>query len=435
MARTNVRQPRTPVRTHEGAPARRVTSEQALRRSVLACLLWEKTFYEEGEDIATRIMDLVQKVDADNAASLAIQARSEYRLRHAPLWMCVGLARNKGLHADTLTEVIQRADELTEFLSLYWKDGKVPLAAQVKKGLAKAFRKFDAYQLGKYNRDEAIKLRDVLFMVHAKPKDEVQDAVWKNLVAGTLEAPDTWEVALSGGQNKKETWERLLSENKLGYMALLRNLRNMRNVEVPEEPIFAALREGAGRSKALPFRFIAAAKAVPQWEPVIEEAMLVAAPKATLKGRTILLVDVSGSMTGPLSSKSDINRVDAASGLAILAREMCEKVAIFSFSGDCVPVPPRHGFALRDAIDASQMHGSTYLGKAVEMVNGEDYDRLIVITDEQSHDRVPNPKGTGYVINVAAYENGVGYGPWTHIDGFSEAVLTYIAELEKENFQ
>ncbi len=60
----------------------------------------------------------------------------------------------------------------------------------------------------------------------------------------------------------------------------------------------------------------------------------------------------------------------------------------------------------------------------------ERYDRIIVITDEQSHDRVAAPRGKGYVINVASARNGVGYGPWVHIDGFSEAVINYIRELE-----
>jgi hypothetical protein len=94
-----------------------------------------------------------------------------------------------------------------------------------------------------------------------------------------------------------------------------------------------------------------------------------------------------------------------------------------------VRVPSRRGFALRDAIDASQTHGSTYLGRALEEIR-ESYDRLIVITDEQSHDRIPDPTGKGYMINVASYKNGVGYGAWTHIDGWSEAVIGYIRELE-----
>jgi hypothetical protein len=89
--------------------------------------------------------------------------------------------------------------------------------------------------------------------------------------------------------------------------------------------------------------------------------------------------------------------------------------------------------ALRDALDKSQEHGGTYLGAALKQIESEvreAWDRLVVITDEQSHDRVPAPRGKGYVINVASNRNGVGYGEWTHIDGWSEAVVDYVAELE-----
>jgi hypothetical protein len=92
--------------------------------------------------------------------------------------------------------------------------------------------KFDEYSLAKYNRDNAVKLRDVLFLCHAKPKDKEQEALWKKLVEGTLETPDTWEVALSGGNEKKETWERLMQEKKLGGLAFIRNLRNMTNAKL-----------------------------------------------------------------------------------------------------------------------------------------------------------------------------------------------------------
>jgi 60 kDa SS-A/Ro ribonucleoprotein len=136
-------------------------------------------------------------------------------------------------------------------------------------------------------------------------------------------------------------------------------------------------------------------------------------------------------MTAPLSRRSEMQRTDAAYGLAVLVREIAEKAAVYSFSDRVVEVPARRGFALRDAIDASQPHNGTYLGNAVEWLNnGERYDRLIVITDEQAHDTVPKPKGKGYVINVASYKNGVGYGKWTHIDGWSESVIEYIRALE-----
>ena len=74
--------------------------------------------------------------------------------------------------AETLTRVIQRADELTEFVAIYWSEGKLPLSAQVKKGLAAAFRKFDAYALAKYNRENPVKLRDVLFLaIQIRPRE------------------------------------------------------------------------------------------------------------------------------------------------------------------------------------------------------------------------------------------------------------------------
>ena len=186
-------------------------------------------------------------------------------------------------------------------------------------------------------------------------------------------------------------------------------------------------------ARVLPFRFLAAARYAPQWEEALEQAMLKSVTaSAKLPGKMIVLVDVSGSMTAPLSRRSEMQRTDAAYGLAVLLREIGEKVAVFSFSDNLVEVPARRGFALREAIDASQRHNGTHLGKAVEQLNRkEKYDRLIVITDEQAHDTVPAPNGKGYVINVASYKNGVGYGKWTHVDGWSESVIEYIRAVEQ----
>ena len=419
-------------RTHEGAPAKLISAEAQLRRSVLACLLWEDQFYEDGVEIASRIAELVPKVEASKVAALAVEAREQMKLRHAPLLLVREMARHathRALVAETLEKVIQRADELSEFLAIYWATGRQPVSAQVKKGLAAAFRKFDAYALAKYNRDNPVKLRDVLFLSHAKPRDEAQAEVWKQLAENELESPDTWEVALSAGADKRATFERLLRENHLGALAVLRNLRNMAESGVDERLVKSALR-GLNTSRVLPFRFIAAARYAPQWEAELETAMyksVEAAPK--LVGNTVLVVDVSGSMTAPLSARSEMQRTDAAYGLAILLREIAEDLSVYSFSDRSVRVPSRRGFALRDAIDRSQPHGSTYLGRALESIR-ESYDRLIVITDEQVHDTIPVPRGKAYMINVASYKNGVGYRDWTHIDGWSESVIGYIRELE-----
>jgi len=433
-------------RTHEGGPAKVITAEQALRRSVLSCMLWENEFYEDGVQIAGRIHELVPKVDAGKVAALAVEAREKMKLRHAPLFLVREMARHathRALVAETLARVIQRADELSEFVAIYWAAGRQPLSAQVKKGLAAAFCKFDEYALAKYDRAGAVRLRDVLFLSHARPVDEAQAALWKRLAENQLATPDTWEVALSGAgreaepegaKDKRAVWERLLTERKLGALALLRNLRNLHAAGVSEELVLAAL-AGMKTERVLPFRFLAAARHAPQWEQALEQAMLRALEGRTarLSGHTVLLVDVSGSMTAPISVRSEMQRTDAAYGLAILLREMAEKVTIFTFSESAKRVPARRGMALRDALDHNQPHGGTYLGASLKQVENEvreGYDRLIVITDEQSHDQVAAPRGLGYAINVASAQNGVGYGPWTHIDGWSEAVIDYIAEVE-----
>jgi len=184
--------------------------------------------------------------------------------------------------------------------------------------------------------------------------------------------------------------------------------------------------------KLLPFRFITAAKYAPALESSLESAMMrCLSGMEKLTGKTVLLVDVSGSMDRSLSARSEVVRMDAAAGVAILAREICEQFEMFTFSNRTVQIPARHGFALRDTIVSSQDHCGTMLGTAVNQVNSIDHDRLIVITDEQSHEVVPNPKRNGYIVNVAAYRNGVGYGAWTYIDGWSEAVLDYICEFER----
>jgi hypothetical protein len=426
-------------RTHEGARAAVITAEQALRRSVLSCMLWENEFYEDGVQIAGRIHELVPQVEAAQVAALAVEAREKMKLRHAPLYLVREMARHathRGMVAETLTRVVQRADELSEFVAIYWAGGRQPLSAQVKKGLAAAFGKFDEYALAKYDRAGAVRLRDVLFLSHARPVDEVQAALWKRLAENDLATPDTWEVALSAtgrgeGAKKREVWERLLAERKLGALALLRNLRNLHAAGVSEALVLGAL-AALKTDRVLPFRFLAAARNAPQWESALEGAMFRALESRSgdLAGHTVLLVDVSGSMEAPLSHRSEMRRTDAAYGLAILLREIAEKVTIFTFSNAAKRVASRRGMALRDALDQSQPHGGTNLGASLTQVEAavrEGYDRLIVITDEQSHDRVPAPKGKGYVINVASARNGVGHTEWTHIDGWSEAVIDYIA--------
>lgn len=442
MAKLNVpsaTQYKSTLKTFEGAPAKKINNEQLLRRSVLSCLLWEDSFYEDGQSIADRILNTAGVLPGEIVSRIAKEARSQYKLRHVPMLLVKALAGGnagqKAVVAETLENVIQRPDELKEMLAIYWNGGKKPLSAQLKKGLARAFTKFNAYSLAKYNSaDSPIKLRDVMFLTHPKPKNDEQAEVWRKLVDGTLESPDTWEVALSAGADKKETFERLIKEGKLGALALLRNLRNMEQAGVDSELIKNAILN-MDTERILPFRFISAAKYAPKYEPYLEQAMFKCLEGVEkLPGKTVLLVDNSDSMYyDKVSSKSELLRVDAAGALAILAREICEDVEVIAFSGQPTVVPARRGFALAEAIKKTE-HSGTYTERAKQFADKEGYDRIIIITDEQSHQTLSNPNGKGYVINVASYQNGIGYNKWTHMDGWSESVLTFISEYEKEEF-
>lgn len=434
-----------PIRTHEGAVAKRITPEQQLRRSVMSCLLWEKEFYEDGEDIAQRILSLAHTLPLETVAAIAIEAREVAQLRHVPLLLARAMARRGGgaIIGDTIARVIQRADEITEFLALYWKDGRQPLSKQAQRGLAQAFMKFDAYQFAKYDRDGAVRLRDAMFLSHPKPDTPERAALFKAIADRTLTPPDTWEVALSAGADKRETFERLLREGKLGYLALLRNLRGMVDAGVDARLIQEAILERKGAGRVLPFRFVAAARACPQMEPALDQALtanIAAMPR--LEGTTVVLVDVSGSMEGRLSARSDMTRMDAAATLASVING--EHLRVFTFSQQLVEVPPRRGMAGVDAVIRSQSHASTELGAALHSIHAKvPHDRLIVITDEQAtghtlfngrvvRGRIPDPLvKKAYMINVASARNGIGYGAWTHIDGFSENVLRFIVESER----
>jgi 60 kDa SS-A/Ro ribonucleoprotein len=423
--------------TYEDGAASELTPYKRLRRTVLACLLFENSFYEDGIEASDRIVELCAKCSSLQVVNLALEAAQKYHLRHVPLKLIVEalkLGDKQTSVSNAIFCIITRPDMMCDLLALYWRDGKKPLAHQLKRGLAKAFAKFDEYQLSKYNRDNPIKLRDVLFLCHAKPKDEEQAALWKRLANKELKTADTWESRLSAGKDKKEAFTTLLTPHKMGKLAILRNLRNMQKSGVSKGLVASELLYNP--KEMLPFQYIAASKECPQWEDIIDPAMIKSCSlKPKLQGLTIVLVDVSGSMDDALSSKSKMTRMDAACGLAILLRECCQESQFFSFSYTIAPVPPRQGMALRDAIISSQPHRQTMLGLALQkLLEGPhiDYDRIIVITDEQAHDDIPFiPKKKNYILNIAGYKNGIeNRNRWTTVTGFSEGSIDFIRELE-----
>lgn len=443
-----------------GTTAAKQDAEAQLRRAVMACLLWEDVAYQSGMTVAQQVVDLVPIIDPPVVAAIARECRFDQKLRHVPLLIAREMAKHpehRKLVRQLLNDIIFRPDELTEFLALYWQNGKTPIARQVKLGLADAFTKFDEYQLSKWNRDRDIKIRDVLFLTHPKPKSEDQAALWKRLAENELATPDTWEVGLSAAKGETErqaVWTRLIENNKLGALAVLKNLRNMQKDGLSRSLIAQAI-ENANPAMLLPVNFFAARKAAPDFTRSLETLMFKCAEKwPRLPGWTLFVVDVSGSMSQSLSTKSDFNRMQAAAAMSVLAAEVCENIVVYATAGSdygrkhqTAKVQPHRGFALADEIldQYSKLGGGgIFTRQCLEYLRTqetEDPDRIIIFSDSQDCDEYynrgklqpPNPFGkNNYIVDVSCNTHGINYnGVWSaEISGWSENFLRYIAAHE-----
>lgn len=437
-----------------GALAAKQSNIALLKRLTLANLLWEDVAYCDGKKIAEEIERLIPLCSAEDVYTVALEARTLQKLRHTPLFLASEMCKypeHKLFVRDLLPKIITRADMLTDFLSIYWKGGKKPLANQAKKGLAAAFHNFNEYKFAKYDRDSAIKLRDVMFLCHPHPRNDYETALFKKIANRELETPDTWEVALSTGADKKATWTRLIEEGKIGGLAMLRNINNMKKAGVDKKVIVKGL-ETLKSSMLLPLDFLKAARMNPEFEREIEDAMLASyANLPKLSGKTLFIVDISGSMRCPMSSKSYFTRLDAARAMAMLAANQCEDYSLVCTAGSdytktCASELiqyPKKGFGIFSQIEecANKLGGGGIFTRQClewsrEQFTGE-FDRIIVFSDSQDCDypekRIPKPFGKhNYICDVSSELHGVNYkGVWdAEISGFSEHFLTFIAAYE-----
>lgn len=456
--RVNKRKPVPITRTHGGGPASRgLTAEQICERLTLANMLSEDQFYMDGKSTKELLAAALKSVGQEFVETLAYRARTAWKLRHAPLFVALSLIGRKDAKGagKSIAKVIQRPDELGEIISLYLQrekiDGakKFTLPNQLKIACGEALRTFDEYQLAKWDgNNSAIGLVDVLNLCRPKPANEEQRQLWGKIVRNELKTPETWETRLSaaGKGLKKEIFEDLIDKNKLGALALIRNLRGMSEAGVPDNTIREALKK-CKVDRVLPFRFITAERHAPKFSAELEACMFRCLEGVEkLKGKTILVVDVSGSMSGGISGKSELTRMDAAMALASLAKEICEEPVIYATAGSDSAhmhktqiAPNRRGFGMMDAIRQlaqSLGGGGIFLKQCLDHIKSKEKsaDRIIVFTDEQDcsvGDRSAESadafgsKGN-YIVNVGAYENGIAYRKFMHITGFSENILQFI---------
>lgn len=425
------------VTNHEGAKAYVMTPAEELYSAVVTTGLSDIT-YEKGNDRLERIQSLIQKNNPEFVAKLAVYARKEMHLRSIPLVLATELAKEASgtdLVSRTVDGVIQRADEITELLAYYQLANERTetkklnrLSKQIQKGLVKSFNKFDEYQFAKYNRKGEVTFKDALFLVHPKAKDENQQTIFNKIVYDILDTPYTWEVELSVlGQKKyaneaerkqafKSKWEELIFSNKLGYMATLRNLRNILEAGVSPEAMskvcsYLSDERAVRNSKQLPFRFLAAYRELKKvdspylssvWN-ALEEAVLASAQN--IKGfgfstSVVIAADVSGSMQKSVSPKSKILLYDIGLLMSMILQSQCQNVITGMFGDRWLRTPmPKHG--ILQNVDAlykreGEVGYSTngYLVIEDLIKRKEIVDKVMLFTDTQMYDS--NGRGNSF---------------------------------------
>lgn len=484
--------------THEGGAGHLRDAKSELFLLAVSNFVSADTFYEKGGDRDDRYTQLIRQLAVDDpewTAGLLGWLRSEGNMRTAAL---VGAAEfvaarldatrsataptdgtfDAGWNRRVIASVLQRPDEPGEMLG-YWtsKYGR-KLPKPVKRGIADAVQRlYSERSLLKYDTDsKGYRFGDVLNLVHAAPDpakawqgDLFAYSLDRRHKRGTVPDPDslptlarnmafpefveqdpnillnpdelkraglTWEAALSmaGSKvDKAKLWEALIPS--MGYMALLRNLRNFDEAGVSDESAETVARKLADpeqviRSRQLPMRFYSAFNAAPslRWGHALEKALTASlANIPQLNGRTLILVDTSSSMNESFSRDGSLMRWDAAALFGIALGRACSHADVVSFSSARMywNQPPgaktkafplaRGGSVLGDV--KKWRNGGWFLGGGTDTAMAlrqefHRHDRVVIVTDEQAgHDHVEVdqsiPQATPlYTWNLAGYQAG-----------------------------
>jgi 60 kDa SS-A/Ro ribonucleoprotein len=479
MAFNTARQKTTKV-THEGGRAFGMSAKHELYTFVCTSMMSGDTFYETDRKRLDRFRRLVGAVaidqkDTEWLSKLAIYAREQMHLRTTPTILTAELfGCDEEMAMRAADRVWLRGDEHLEAMA-YTKVIGAPFTKALLRGVARKLNSMDEYAMNKYAAtNKAFSQRDAIRLAHPKPHDEHQSALFKYAVHGWKGLSEeeqnlldhirmlktggtaTWEQHVSKEGSSSESWTEAV--NKMGYMALLRNLRNLIEKGVPEEVLERAAERiqnpaAVAKSKQLPFRFLSAWKALPPHAPTciaraVSQALDHSAMNVPdLEGDTCVLVDESASMTwGTISEKSNLKVSDAARCLgAIMAHRETVGLWAFATRQEWIRVPP--GSPVLNIIamlEATQVSGGTYIGQAIgkALTFKKDYRRIIVCTDMQSMDNAhavitpwlgEDPSRALYVIDMSGYGKPcvASSVPGVHIvAGFSEKVFDWINAVE-----
>lgn len=382
----------------DGHVAYGMTDKAKLVTQVLTSFFNESKFYGDNSADMQKLIPRVIEKDAQFVSNLAVFARREFNMRSVAHVLTAYLAheeKGKPFVRDTVKGVSLRGDDVTEIMSFYLATFGKPIPNSLKNGINDVLTGFDEYTLAKYKGDgKAVKMRDLLCLCRPKPKGAEQEALWKRCLEGNLAIPETWETQLSANGNNRETWEKLIDGGKVGYMAYLRNLRNIISADPRNiEKVYAKLSDPVAvhKSKQLPFRFLSAYKSVAgagsKVLDVLESAVDASVdnlPK--LPGTTVIAVDTSGSMGSRVSAKSDILCCEIGMMLGVIANHICDNAIFYTFDTTLKKkaISTRNGI-IYTVMNGASAGGGTNMYLPFEQMRRDNVnaDRVIVISDNE----------------------------------------------------
>lgn len=445
-----------------GHAAYKMRDKEKLVTQVLTSFFNESKFYGDNSAEMQKLIKHVIAKDPQFVANLAVFARREFNMRSVSHVLTAYLAHEvegKPYVRKVVKAVTLRGDDVTEIMACYLNLFGKPIPNALKKGIADAMQGFDEYTLAKYKGNgKSVKMRDLLCLCRPTPKNEAQSASWKLLLNDELETPYTWESELSAKGNNADTWEKLIDSGKVGYMALLRNLRNIltanpRNVG----KVLATIEnpEMVKRSKQLPFRYLSAYKELQNigGSRVFDtlenalEASIENLPK--LEGTTVIAVDTSGSMGSAISSKSKVRCYEIAMLLGLVANKICENSIFYTFDTSIRKYAVSHRTGILETVTRSCSGGGTDMTLPfVTMINNNiKADRIIILSDNQCNgswfcrpvqklaDEYRRKSGNNiwvHAIDLQGYGTQQFHGNRTNvIAGWSERVFQFIKLAEQ----
>lgn len=446
-----------------GHIAYKMKDKEKLVTQVLTSFFNEKKFYGDNSKEMQKTIKNVIAVDAEFVAKLAVFARREFNMRSVSHVLTAYLAHEtagKPYVRKVVKAVSLRGDDATEIMACYLDLFGKPIPNSLRRGIADVMTGFDEYTLAKYKGNgKSVKMRDLLCLCRPAPKDEEQSAMWKRLLNNELETPYTWETELSAKGNNAETWKALIDSGKVGYMALLRNLRNIlqanpSNVGKVLDKIQNP--EAVRRSKQLPFRYLSAYKELAgigssrvfdALENAVE-ASIENMPK--LSGRTVIAVDASGSMSASVSKNSKVRCYEIAILLGLMANKICEDSIFYTFNTAIKRYNVSHKTGILETAASSFCGGGTYMELPFKKMIDDNIkaDRIIILSDNECNsDYYSTPvqrladayrKKSGndiwvHAIDLLGYGTQQFYGKKTNvIAGWSEKVFEFIKLAEQE---